>query len=58
MTAVTDNSTAPGAAIEAHYQFLVWLVPIDKFFKSRKLLLATALKYRLDLLEAPVRRPD
>jgi hypothetical protein len=34
---MTDNSKLTGAAIEAHYQFLGWLVPtIDKFPKSHK----------------------
>jgi hypothetical protein len=34
---MTDNSKRTGAAIEAHYQFLAWLVPtIEKFPKSRK----------------------
>ena len=34
---MTDNSKRTGAAIEAHYQFLAWLVPtIEKFPKSHK----------------------
>jgi hypothetical protein len=34
---MTDNSRRTGAAIEAHYRFVVWLVPtIDKFPKSHK----------------------
>jgi hypothetical protein len=32
-----DNSKRTGAAIEAHYRFLAWLVPtIEKFPKSQK----------------------
>ena len=32
-----DNSKRTGAAVEAHYQFLMWLVPaIEKFPKSHK----------------------
>jgi hypothetical protein len=31
---MTDNSKRTGAAIEAHYQFIAWLVPaIEKFPK-------------------------
>jgi hypothetical protein len=34
---MTDNSRQTGAAIEAHYWFLVWLVPtIEKFPKSHR----------------------
>jgi len=34
---MTDNSRPTGAAVEAHYQFLAWLVPtIEKFPKSHK----------------------
>ena len=34
---MTDNSKCTGPAIEAHYQFLAWLVPtIEKFPKSHK----------------------
>ena len=37
MVSITDNSKRTGAAIEAHYQFLVWLVPtIEKFPKSHR----------------------
>jgi hypothetical protein len=36
---MTDNSKRTGAAIEAHYQFLAWLVPtIENFPKSHNLL--------------------
>jgi hypothetical protein len=34
---MTDNSRRTGAAIEAHYRFVVWLAPtIEKFPKSHK----------------------
>jgi hypothetical protein len=37
MAPLTDNSKRTGAAIEAHYRFLAWLVPtIEKFPKSHK----------------------
>jgi len=37
MGPITDNSNRTGAAIEAHYLFLAWLVPtIEKFSKSHK----------------------
>jgi hypothetical protein len=33
---MTDNSKRTGAAIEAHYRFLMWLLPtIEKFPKGR-----------------------
>jgi hypothetical protein len=32
-----DNSKRTGAAVEAHYQFLIWLAPaIEKFPRSHK----------------------
>jgi hypothetical protein len=37
---MADNSKRTGAAVEAHYQFLAWLVPtIEKFPKSRMLMI-------------------
>ena len=37
MASMTDNSKRTGAAIEAHYQFLAWLVPtIEKLPKSHR----------------------
>jgi hypothetical protein len=36
---MTDNSRRTGAALEAHYQFLAWLVPtIERVFKSQEVL--------------------
>jgi hypothetical protein len=32
---MTDNARRTGAAVEAHFQFLMWLVPaIEKFEKD------------------------
>ena len=40
---MTDNSKRTGAAIEAHYQFLAWLVlTIENFPRATNSLLATA----------------
>jgi hypothetical protein len=37
---MTDNARKTGAAVEAHFQFLMWLVPpIEKFPRTRKFLL-------------------
>ncbi len=34
---MTDNTRRTGAAIEAHYQFLIWLLPtVGKFPRSQK----------------------
>ena len=34
---MADNAKRTGAALEAHYQFLVWLLPtVEKFPKSHK----------------------
>jgi 23S rRNA-intervening sequence protein len=51
---VTDNSKRTGAAIEAHYRFLVWLVPtIEKFPRSHKFTLGDRIEtIALDVLEA------
>jgi hypothetical protein len=49
-----DNSKRTGAAIEAHYQFLVWLVPvIEKFPKAQKFTLGDRIELTaLDVLDA------
>jgi hypothetical protein len=49
-----DNSKRTGAAIEAHYQFLVWLLPIvEKFPRSHKFTLGDRIESTaLDVLEA------
>ena len=54
MAPMTDNSKRTGAAIEAHYQFLAWLVPtIEKFPKSRKFTIGDRIEtIALDVLEA------
>jgi 23S rRNA-intervening sequence protein len=51
---MADNSKRTGAAIEAHYQFLAWLVQaIEKFPKSHKFTLGDRVVITaLDVLEA------
>jgi 23S rRNA-intervening sequence protein len=51
---VTDNSRRTGAALEAHYRFLAWLMPaIEKFPKSHKFTIGDrAQTIALDVLEA------
>jgi hypothetical protein len=51
---MTDNSKRTGAAIEAHYQFLAWLVPtIEKFPKSHKFTIGDRIEMiALEVLEA------
>ena len=51
---MTDNSKRTGAAIEAHYQFLVWLVPtIEKFPKSQRFTIGDRIEtIAIDVLEA------
>jgi hypothetical protein len=59
---MTDNSKRTGAAVEAHYQFLVWLLPaVEKFPKSHKFTLGdrieiTALNVLESLIEATYTR--
>ena len=51
---MTDNSKRTGAAVEAHYQFLMWLVPaIEKFPRSHKFTTGDRIQIlALDVLEA------
>ena len=51
---MTDNSRRTGVAIEAHYQFLAWLVPtIEKLPKSHKFTIGDRIEtIALDVLEA------
>jgi four helix bundle protein len=51
---MTDNSRRTGAAIEAHYRFVVWLVPtIEKFPKSHKFTIGDRIEIAaLDVLDA------
>ena len=51
---MSDNAKRTGAAIEAHYQFLLWLGPaIEKFPKSHKFTLGDRIQNQaLDILEA------
>jgi hypothetical protein len=50
---MNDNSRRTGAAIEAHYQFLIWLVPtIEKFPRSHKFTIGDRIEIiALDVLE-------
>jgi 23S rRNA-intervening sequence protein len=51
---MTDNSKRTGAAIEAHYRFVVWLAPVvAKFPKSHKFTIGDRIEtIALDVLEA------
>jgi hypothetical protein len=51
---MSDNSKRTGAAIEAHYQFLLWLAPtLEKFPRSQKFTLGDRIQNQaLDILEA------
>jgi hypothetical protein len=51
---IADNSKRTGAAVEAHYQFLVWLLPtVEKFPKSHKFTLGDRIETNaLNVLEA------
>jgi 23S rRNA-intervening sequence protein len=51
---MTDNSRRTGAAIEAHYQFLAWLMPtVEKFPRSHKFTIGDRIEVAaLDVLEA------
>jgi hypothetical protein len=53
MVTVTDSARRTGPAIEAHYQFLMWLAPaIDRFPRSRKFTLGDRIEVTaLDVLE-------
>jgi hypothetical protein len=59
---MADNAKETGAAVEAHFQFLMWLVPtVEKFPRSQKFLLgdriqATALDVLECLIEATYTR--
>ena len=59
---MADNSKHTGAAIEAHYQFLLWLLPtVEKFPRSHKFTLGdridiTALNVLEALIEATYTR--
>lgn len=51
---MTDNARRTGPAVEAHQQFILWLVPtIEKFPRSQKFLLGDRIQTTaLDVLEA------
>jgi hypothetical protein len=50
---MTDNARKTGPAVEAHFQFLMWLVPaIEKFPRKQKFLLGDRIQTAaLDVLE-------
>ncbi|MEZ5776395.1 MAG: four helix bundle protein [Hyphomicrobiaceae bacterium] len=50
---MTDNARRTGPALEAHRQFLLWLVPaVEKFPRSQKFLLGDRIQSTaLDVLE-------
>jgi hypothetical protein len=56
MVPMTDNSKRTGVAIEAHYQFLTWLMPtVEKFPRSHKFTIGDRIQTTaLDVLEALV----
>ena len=49
-----DNSKRTGAAVEAHYRFLLWLAPtVEKFPRSHKFTIGDRIEaLSLDVLEA------
>jgi len=53
---MVDNTRTTGAAIEAHFQFLLWLIPaIEKFPRTQKFLLGDRIqRTALDVLESLV----
>jgi hypothetical protein len=55
---MTDNAKRTGAAIEAHYQFLLWLTPaLERFPKAHKFTLGDRIQNQaLDVLEATYTR--
>jgi hypothetical protein len=59
---MADNARSTGPALEAHQQFMLWLVPaVEKFPRSQKFLLGdriqtTALDVLEDLIEATYTR--
>ena len=54
---MADNSKRTGAAIEAHYQFLLWLGPaLENFPKGHKFTLGDRImSHALDVLAMPRR---
>jgi len=54
MGEATDNARRTGPALEAMYQFLLWLVPtVDKFPRSQKFVLGDRIEAAaLDVLDA------
>jgi len=50
---MVDNTRKTGAAVEAHFQFLMWLVPtVERFPRTQKFLLGDRMQTTaLDVLE-------
>jgi len=49
-----DNSKRTGAAVEAHYQFLIWLMPtVEKFPKNKKFTMGDRIQNVARLGQAP-----
>jgi len=50
---MSDNARRTGSAVEAHFQFLMWLIPaVEKFPRTQKFLLGDRLQTTaLDVLE-------
>jgi len=51
---MVDNARTTGPALEAHYRFLLWLIPaVERFPRSQKFLLGDRIQAAaLDVLEA------
>ena len=51
---MSDNARTTGPALEAHYRFLLWLIPtVERFPRSQKFLLGDRIQAAaLDILEA------
>jgi hypothetical protein len=56
MNPPVNNARRTGPALEAMYQFLLWLIPtIDKFPRSQKFVLGDRIEAAaLDVLDAPI----
>ena len=53
---MVDNARTTGPALEAHYRFLLWLIPaVERFPRSQKFLQGDRIQAAaLDVLEAPI----
>ena len=59
MSETADNARRTGPALEAMYQFLLWMVPaIDKFPRNQKFVLGDRIETAaLDVLKLPPTHP-